>query len=279
MRACGARNTCPNRLAAGPLVESMMQRRGCALAAGALQLAAISAAAVTPAGAQDFYQGKTLTIVIGNTAGSGYDTYGRMVAEYMAKYLPGKPGVLAQNMPGAGAVRAADFLYSIAPKDGTTSRCSIRPRSSIRSAATRPSSATTRTKFEYIGTAESGTRVCFTTERSPVKTFEDAQKTPIIVAATQPAAVARLIMNLTGAKFQIVTGYPGPNEVFLAIERGEADSDLRLRFQRGQHAPPRSAGEAGHQHHGADRPGDEAAAHLPAACPRCSTTSPPPTGR
>ncbi len=189
--------------------------------AGATLLAI--ATSVHAQGNQGYYAGKTLTIVIGNSAGSGYDGYGRLIARFMANHLPGRPGVLAQNMPGAGGVRAADYLYNIAAKDGTVMghfnpAALVEP---LTNPATRQRYDPTR--FLYIGTAVNSTRVCFTSERSKVKTFEDVQRTTAIMAATQPAAVARLVQNVAKARFQIVTGYPGPNEVFLAVERGEAD--------------------------------------------------------
>lgn len=177
-----------------------------------------------PASAQDLYKGKTLTIVIGNNAGSGYDLYGRMVSRHMAKYLPGQPGVLAQNMPGALGVKATDYLFNIAPKDGTHIAL-VNPN-----ALTDPLMANDPaqhrydpTRLEYIGTADSGTKVCFSAPDSKIKTFEDAQKTKSAVASTAPAPYPHLLNALAKTQFQIVTGYPGPNDFLLALERGEAD--------------------------------------------------------
>src|SRR5215218_7752465 len=81
------------------------------------------AAAFAPAAAQpaaDFYRGKTLTLIVGYSVGGGYDTYARVLARHMAKHIPGNPSIIVQNMPGAGSLKAANFLYTIAPKDGTT---------------------------------------------------------------------------------------------------------------------------------------------------------------
>lgn len=190
----------------------------------AAMIAAILALAVgVPAYAQDFYQGKTLTVVVGNTAGSGYDVYGRLITRFMTKYLPGKPLMIAQNMPGAGSVKAADFLYSIAPKDGTTFGLVVP------GALVEPLSGDAAkfrydpTRFEYIGTADSGTRLCFSSAASPVKTMADAREREAIVGATQPAAYARMLNALAKTKFRIVTGYPGPAELFMALERGESE--------------------------------------------------------
>lgn len=190
----------------------------------------ISTSVTTAARAQDLYQGKTLTIVVGNTAGSGYDTYGRLVTRYMAKYLPGRPTVVAQNMPGAGSVKAADYIYSVAPKDGTVFGLVV-PGALVDPLTADPSRFRyDPTRFEYIGTADSGTRLCLTREDSAVKSFEDAQSKVAVVAATQPAAYARMLNALAKTKFKIVTGYPGPAEVFMAVERGEADAICALDF-------------------------------------------------
>lgn len=200
------------------------------LLAVALSSIFIAAGAATAVHAQDLYQGKTLTIVVGNTAGSGYDTYGRLVARYMAKYLSGHPTVVAQNMPGAGSVKAADYIYSVAPKDGTVFGLVV-PGALVDPLTAEPSRFRyDPTRFEYIGTADSGTRLCLTRADSAVKTFEDAQSKVAIVAATQPAAYARMLNALTKTKFKIVTGYPGPAEVFMAVERGEADAICALDF-------------------------------------------------
>lgn len=177
--------------------------------------------------AQDFYQGKTVTLVIGNTAGSGYDAYGRLVAKYMAKHLPGKPSVISQNMPGAGSIKATEYTYVIAPKDGTHFGLMM-PGALVEPLTGDPTKYRyDPTRFEYIGTADSGTRLCFTFERSKIRSFEDAQKIKTIIAATAAGSSAydypHFMNALARTKFDVVTGYPGPGDLFLAIERGEAD--------------------------------------------------------
>ena len=123
----------------------------------ALQLAVAVAACNSPAHAQDFPRGKNIALVIGNTAGSGYDSYGRLIGRYMSKHLPGKPNIVPQNMPGAGGTRAAEYIYSIAPKDGTSFGI-VMPGALVDPLAGGPAKYRyDPSKFEYIGNADSGT--------------------------------------------------------------------------------------------------------------------------
>lgn len=176
-----------------------------------------------PAEAQEFWRGKTLTLVIGNTAGSGYDTYGRVISRYMARNLPGKPNVLPQNMPGAGSVKAAEYLYLIAPKDGTHIGI-VMPGALVDPLANR--STTYRyqpTKFSYIGTADNSAKLCFGLQRSPVSSIAEAQQKVAIVTSGPRSDYPLMLNALMKTKFKIVSGYPGPNEQLLALERGEGD--------------------------------------------------------
>lgn len=197
-----------------------MQTRSAVLAA---VYSAWNAHALAPAMAQDFYQGKTITIVVANTAGSGYDSYARILGRHMPKYIPGKPRVLVQNMPGAGSVKALEYTYMIAPKDGTHFTLAIP------SALVEPLLGGARqyrydpTKFSYVGTADSGTKTCATNGPSMVKTMEDARKRTAIIAATTVADFPNFLNALSGTKFRVVTGFPGPSDLLLAVERGEAD--------------------------------------------------------
>ncbi len=188
-----------------------------------LSMAMLGALLGTPTHAQDFYRGKTLTLVIGNTAGSGYDTYGRLIARQMAKHLPGTPNVVPQNMPGAGSVKAADYMYMIAPKDGTHLGL-VMPGALVDPLAnTAVKYRYEPSKFEFIGTADSSAKLCFGLELSPVKSIEEAQQTKAIVASGPRADYPLMLNALLKTKFQIVTGYPGPSEQLMALERGEGD--------------------------------------------------------
>jgi tripartite-type tricarboxylate transporter receptor subunit TctC len=194
--------------------------------------AAALAATGAAADAADFYEGRTITLIVGNDAGSGYDSYGRVMARHMPKYIPGAPNIVVQNMPGAGSVLAAQNLYVIAPKDGTTFGV-LFPGAIVEPLTGDPSKYRyDPTKFEYLGTADSGTRLCFTNPGSKVKTFADAQRLPSRVGATASGSstwdYAYFFNHLAGTKFEVVPGYKGPGEIFLAMERGEVDGMCSL---------------------------------------------------
>lgn len=177
--------------------------------------------------AQDFYAGKQLTIIVANTAGSGYDVYGRLLARHIPKYIPGKPNVIVQNMPGAGSIKATDYTVNVAPKDGTAFTLAM-PGALIEPLTGDPAKFRYNPmKIAYIGTMDSGTRMCMTRPGSKIRSMADARKTPTIMAATAQGSSAydypNFINAVAGTKFNVVTGYPGPGAMFLAVERGEAE--------------------------------------------------------
>jgi tripartite-type tricarboxylate transporter receptor subunit TctC len=160
-------------------------RRGCNVLSAAVLICVLVSNQVLAQGA---YQGKTLTIVVGTDAGGGFDIYGRALARHIGKHLPGQPNVVVQNMPGAGSMKAAEYLYGIAPKDGTVIAI-VFP-----AALTEPLIAAPGrlrydpTKFGYLGTADSATWLCITSAKSKVKTFEDAQTIPSTMAGVAPGS-------------------------------------------------------------------------------------------
>jgi tripartite-type tricarboxylate transporter receptor subunit TctC len=176
--------------------------------------------------AADFYAGKNIDLVIGSAPGGGYDTYGRLMGRYIGKYIPGKPTIVPRNMPGAGSGKAASFIYEVAPKDGTAI-AGIFPGAVVgpllddrmQNVQYKP------TKFNYLASADSGTRVCATMKSTPIKTFEDAQKMKTTVGASQAGGSTRdyavMLNNLAGAKFDVIAGYKGSHPILLAMERGE----------------------------------------------------------
>ena len=140
----------------------------------------------TPALAADYYAGKTIEIVVGADAGGGYDIYARTVARHLANHIPGHPTILVKNMPGAGSVRAASYLSTIAPKDGT-SIAGIMPGAIMGPLLDdRTAPLFDPTKVRYVGTANSGTRVCVTLDPSKTRTFDEALAQKTVIGASRP---------------------------------------------------------------------------------------------
>ncbi len=188
----------------------------------------VSAAALgaIPAAAQDFYAGKTLTIVVGTDAGGGYDIYARAIARHLGKQIAGKPTVIVQNMPGAGSAKAAEFMYTLAPKEGTTIGL-IFPGMVVEPLLQPGKFRFDPTKFEYLGSADSGTRLCVTHKSSKIKSMDDAMKIPSTFGGSAPGSsttdYAQMLINLAGAKMRVVNGYKSSIDTVLAMERGEVD--------------------------------------------------------
>jgi tripartite-type tricarboxylate transporter receptor subunit TctC len=195
-------------------------------AVASLAVGLLGAATGSQASAADYFHGKQISVVVGNPAGSGFDAYARLLTRHMGKHLPGNPAFIVQNMPGAGSITAAQYIANVAPKDGTVFGILV-PGAIFEPLIEEPGKFRYDPgKFEYLGTADSGTRLCFTSAASGIKTIEDASKGKVIVASTAPQSSATdyaLFMNaLAGTKFEIVMGYKGPADLLLAMERGEA---------------------------------------------------------
>jgi tripartite-type tricarboxylate transporter receptor subunit TctC len=195
----------------------------CASLVAALLLALIRPAAADDV--EDFYRGKTLTLVISYSVGGGYDLYARVLAKYLGKYIPGHPTIVPENMPGAGGLRASNYLYTAAPKDGLV--IGTFSRSIPTMPLVTPNLNFDGRKFGWIGSMSSDTSMCLTGSKSPVKTWHDMLTMPVVMggqfAAADSDIYARLYDNVLGAKIKLVSGYPGTNDITLAMERGEVD--------------------------------------------------------
>jgi len=181
----------------------------------------------TPAAAADYYAGKTIELVVGGDAGGGYDIYARAVARHLAGHISGSPTIVVKNMPGAGSTRAGIYISSVAPKDGT-SIGAMMPGAIIGPLLDdKPNLQFDPTKVLYVGTADSGVRVCATYGTSKIKTFEDAQKQKTILGASSAGGATRdyayMHNHTAGTKLEVVSGYKGTVDVGLAMERGEVD--------------------------------------------------------
>ncbi len=182
------------------------------------------AATLTPCAAEPFYQGKNISMVIGYNPGGGYDIYARIVGAAFARHIPGKPTIVPRNMPGAGSVVAANFLYTAAPKDGLTIGV-IGQQLSLDQALGETSVRFDMRKFNWLGRAAMNVEVSLVWHTAPVQTLADALKTQVTLAATSGGSTSHtmplLVSRITGAKFKLVTGYPGITGGALAMERGE----------------------------------------------------------
>jgi tripartite-type tricarboxylate transporter receptor subunit TctC len=195
-----------------------------ALAATAAMIAWLAAA---PVNAADFYAGKTIDFVIGGDVGGGYDIYARVVARHLHRFIPGAPTIVPKNQPGAGSGRAASLLYSVAPKDGSVIGAVFPGAIMGPLLDDRAQPLYDPTKFQYLGSADNATRVCISHERSSIKRFEDTLKHKAIMGASAAGGSTRDYVNMhkktTGAMFELVAGYKGTADIFLAMERGEVD--------------------------------------------------------
>lgn len=193
------------------------------LAAGAIWLTALS----SPTDAQsvaDFYRGRNLTLVIGFSAGGGYDLYARILARHLGKHIPGQPNIVPQNREGAGSERAALYLYNAAPKDGSVIGTFSRGMTVAPLLAKSPFNAT---RLSWLGSISSDVSVCMTWHTSPIKTFDDMLAKPFTMGGlgkeADPDIFALILRNVLGAKLKLVSGYPGTNDATLAMERGEVN--------------------------------------------------------
>jgi tripartite-type tricarboxylate transporter receptor subunit TctC len=196
-------------------------------------LAATTALLASPALAQnsqspaEFYPGKTMTVYVGLSAGGGYDQNARLVARYIGKYLPGQPTVVVRNMPGGGGLVMMNYVASVAPKDGLHIAAPQRgvPLEPLLGAASH--AKFDPLKMHGIGSVNADTSVAMVAARTGVKTWQDLRTREIIVAgtgvSTESVVVPYVLRNTLGLKYKVIAGYPGGNEVNLAIERGEAD--------------------------------------------------------
>ena len=174
----------------------------------------------------DFYRGKTINMIVGYSAGGGYDIYARMIAPYLAKHLPGNPSVVVQNMDGAGSLKATNYLYTVAPKDGTAIGTFGRGLAMEPLIGNSPTQFDA-TKFTWLASGTNEYSVFVVWHTSPIKTWDDMLAKEFTVggegSGSDPDIYAALLKNLFGVKLKLISGYPGTSEVTLALERGEID--------------------------------------------------------
>jgi tripartite-type tricarboxylate transporter receptor subunit TctC len=178
-------------------------------------------------GTADFYKGRNLDLMIGYSVGGGYDVYARMIARHLGRHIPAEPTVVPKNMEGAGSLRLANWLYNVAAKDGGV-LATIGRGTGFDPLLGHKAAQFDGTKFNWIGSANDEVSVCVAwTARAKVKKFDDLVKTELTVGGTGSAAdtdqFPRILNGVLGTRMKIITGYPGGNDVNLAMERGEVD--------------------------------------------------------
>ncbi|MCC6888047.1 MAG: hypothetical protein IT536_05870 [Hyphomicrobiales bacterium] len=178
-----------------------------------------------PSAAQD-YTGKPMRLYIGFGPGGGYDTYGRLVARHIGRHLPGNPGVIPQNMPGAASLTLANFLANSAPRDGTALAI-LNQAMPIEQYLLDSNVKYDAQAFNWIGRVSSAVEMAIVWHTVPVMRIEDVRRRETIMGGTGPASstvlMPYLLNNLAGMKFKVITGFNGTTEIALAMERGEVE--------------------------------------------------------
>lgn len=196
-------------------------------AAASVLLALLEIFHGAPVSAQaNFYQGKTITMIVSSTTGGGYDLWARLTARHIVKHIPGNPAIVVQNMPGAGNIIGANYVYNIAKPDGLTLGA-VNPALYFDQLVGRPEVKFDWAKFQWIGSPEKNDIVSYMRADTPIKSIEDwrSAKEPPKCGSTGTGStghyIPRLLEDTLGVKTHIVSGYPGAGDLELAVERGE----------------------------------------------------------
>lgn len=176
---------------------------------------------------EQFFRGRTLNLVIPNAPGGSFDLYGRLTAMHLGRSLPGRPAIVAQNMPGAGGMIASNWLYGVAPKDAAAMGILV-PNVALAQVIGVSAIAYDVRKFNWIGRIVSPTATLFTWHTSATRNLADLKTRETIVASTGPLSqveiTSRMMNGVVGTKFRIIEGYKGTTDATLALERGEVEA-------------------------------------------------------
>jgi tripartite-type tricarboxylate transporter receptor subunit TctC len=195
-----------------------------AMLAAIVAAAVLTICSVAPAQAQPDFKGKTITLYVAFTSGGGYDQYARFFARHFGRHVRGEPRVIVSNMPGANGFVAANYLYGVAPRDGTAlgllyqtiAQDQVLGGQGIQFDAP---------KFRWIGRIASNIEIMYTWHTVPIRSVADLadRETILAIGSLGGAIHAHLLADAVGARFKLVRGYPGTQEIHLALERGEAE--------------------------------------------------------
>ena len=204
-----------------------LRRRSRVILPAALFVSALLASPACAESPAEFYAGKTITIAVGYSPGGSYDYYARVFARYLGKYIPGHPNVVVSSMPGAGSLRAANFLYNVAPKDGTALGV-VTQTVMLEAPLGTPGVKYNAVEFTYIGRMTGVLETMISWHEAPAKNILEARKVEMIAGGTGPTSPTegypRLLNAFAGTKFRIVSGFGGTSEIMLAMERREVDA-------------------------------------------------------
>jgi tripartite-type tricarboxylate transporter receptor subunit TctC len=190
----------------------------------AITIAIIALGSAAHGAEDDFYKGRQIRLLISSGPAGVYDTYGRLIARYLSAHLPGRPAIVVQNMPGASGLKATNYLYNNAPRDGTVIA------GVHNGIPTAPFEEPKQTHFDvnklsWIGSISEDPFVGYVWHTSPVQTYEDAKKSEVVIGSasinSMGAKMAILSNTLFGTRFKLVIGYEDSSRVKLALERGE----------------------------------------------------------
>lgn len=172
----------------------------------------------------EFFTGKTLTIVVGHQAGTGFDIYSRVLIRHYGRFIPGNPKLVVQNMPGASGINSMNWLYNIAPKDGSV-MATMSQNVPLEPVFGNEKAKFDTAKLNWVGNMESGVGVCGISNKAPVKTFKELQEKEVVFGATGATGplkkTANAVKDLLGAKIKVIAGYRGSASVKQAMEKGE----------------------------------------------------------
>ncbi len=198
--------------------------KGSAVSAAICAVSVGLATSVRAQSAPEIFKGKQISLVLSAGEGGGYTNYARAFAPFFSAYLPGRPTIVIQNMPGGGGIRAMNQLFGNSPRDGTAlglvhSSVPFAPLYGVKAASFDPR------QMNWIGSLATASAMCVAWAKSGIKTWDDLVKREFIVggsgAGSQMETLPTMLNNLFGAKIRVISGYKGGNEVFLAMERGE----------------------------------------------------------
>lgn len=177
---------------------------------------------------EQFYRGKVVTILVGFGAGGGYDLYARILSRHIGRHIPGRPTVIVQNMPGAGGLVMANHLFNAAPRDGSVFAI-LNPGNLVAQVVGDPAVRFDGRRLNWIGNMSEDSLVIYVRSDSPVQRLQDALTRPIRLGAPGTGTLnyfpPRLLNEVLGARFELILGYSGTNDIELAIERGEIHGD------------------------------------------------------